>query len=166
MNESDPARRPLLFPDPVVEFYLERVDRAAIREQLKKTPAERLQWLEDQTTAHSQTGQARVREEPSKAAMNAISPENKFAGFSHSYTPDLDPASRPLLFPDPVVEAYLKDVDRGLIRENLKLTVAARLDNFEDFMRGVYQLRGLFYKGDMPLWEEHSVSNAGTTSKN
>jgi hypothetical protein len=30
-------------------------------------------------------------------------------------------ASRP--GPDPVVEAYMKDIDRTLIRENLKLTV-------------------------------------------
>ncbi len=42
-RDPDPSERPLLFPDPVIEFYLERLDRAAIREQLKKTPAERLQ---------------------------------------------------------------------------------------------------------------------------
>jgi hypothetical protein len=29
--------------------------------------------------------------------------------------------------PDPVVEAYKKDIDRTLIRENLKLTVEERL---------------------------------------
>jgi hypothetical protein len=33
------------------------------------------------------------------------------------------------LEPDPVIEAYKKDVDRTLIRENLKLTVQQRLDN-------------------------------------
>lgn len=33
------------------------------------------------------------------------------------------------LEPDPVIEAYKKDVDRTLIRENLKLTVQERLDN-------------------------------------
>ncbi len=33
------------------------------------------------------------------------------------------------LQPDPVIEAYKKDVDRTLIRENLKLTVQERLDN-------------------------------------
>lgn len=31
------------------------------------------------------------------------------------------------LAPDPVIEAYKKDVDRTLIRENLKLTVDERL---------------------------------------
>jgi hypothetical protein len=165
MNENDPARRPLLFPDPVVEFYLERVDRTVIREQLQKTPAERLQWLEDQTEARRQTRQARARKEPPKTAMNEVSPRKKFAGFP-TYTPDPDPALRPLLFPDPMVEAYLKDVDRGILRENLKRTVAERLENFAGFMRDVYELRGAFYKGDMALWEEHSASNAGTTPKN
>lgn len=31
--------------------------------------------------------------------------------------------------PDPVIEAYKKDVDRTLIREMLKLTVTERLEN-------------------------------------
>ncbi|MDQ3369926.1 MAG: hypothetical protein M3680_31290 [Myxococcota bacterium] len=35
-----------------------------------------------------------------------------------------DPSS---LDPDPVIEAYKKDVDRTLIRENLKLTVDERV---------------------------------------
>ena len=34
-----------------------------------------------------------------------------------------------VLPPDPVVEAYKKDVDRTLIRENLKLTPEERLNN-------------------------------------
>ncbi len=43
--------------------------------------------------------------------------------------------------PDPVVEAYKKDIDRTLIRENLKLTVEERfrkamaLARFADEMR-------------------------------
>ena len=45
------------------------------------------------------------------------------------------------LDPDPVVEAYKKDIDRTLIRENLKLTVEERfrkamaLARFADEMR-------------------------------
>lgn len=31
------------------------------------------------------------------------------------------------LDPDPVIEAYKKDVDRSLLRENLKLTVEQRV---------------------------------------
>ena len=36
---------------------------------------------------------------------------------------------------DPVVEAYKKDVDRSLLRENLKLTVEERFRKFESFAR-------------------------------
>ena len=33
--------------------------------------------------------------------------------------------------PDPVIEAYKKDIDRTLLRENLKLTVEERFKNLE-----------------------------------
>ncbi|HEV3447738.1 MAG TPA: hypothetical protein VG099_24090 [Gemmataceae bacterium] len=42
---------------------------------------------------------------------------------------------------DPVIEAYKKDVDRTLLRENLKLSVDERFRQFESFMRYVYELR-------------------------
>jgi hypothetical protein len=42
---------------------------------------------------------------------------------------------------DPVVEVYMKDVDRTLLRENLKLTVDERFRKFERFMEYVYELR-------------------------
>src|SRR5436309_3074235 len=38
------------------------------------------------------------------------------------------------LEPDSVIEAYKKDIDRTLIRENLKLTPAQRLDKLQAFM--------------------------------
>jgi hypothetical protein len=38
------------------------------------------------------------------------------------------------LEPDPVIEAYKKDVDRTLLRENLKLTPEARLRKLQDFV--------------------------------
>ena len=50
---------------------------------------------------------------------------------------DLAPAD----YCDPVVEAYKKDVDRTLLRENLKLTVEQRFRKFESFMLSVYELR-------------------------
>jgi hypothetical protein len=50
---------------------------------------------------------------------------------------DLAPAD----YCDPVIEAYKKDVDRTLLRENLKLTVQERFDKFERFMECVYELR-------------------------
>ena len=44
--------------------------------------------------------------------------------------------------PDPVIEAYKKDVDRTLIRENLKLTPEERSRKFQAFMDFVHGLRG------------------------
>ncbi len=39
----------------------------------------------------------------------------------------------PLLFPDPVIEAYLKDVDRTILRANLQLSTAERFEQFAQF---------------------------------
>ena len=41
----------------------------------------------------------------------------------------------PLDYRDPVIEAYKKDVDRTMLRENLKLSVQERVDNFIAFMK-------------------------------
>jgi hypothetical protein len=40
-----------------------------------------------------------------------------------------------------VIEAYKKDVDRTLLRENLKLTVDERFRKFESFARYAKELR-------------------------
>jgi len=136
MSESDPARIPLLFPDPVIEFYLERVDRAAIREQLKKTPSERLQWLEEQTKERRNTPAPVVREEP---AGEPVKKQKLDMGADPAWFAEA--AAVPLLFPDPVIEVYLKDVDRGLIREALKLSVPERFARFERLMKSAYELR-------------------------
>jgi hypothetical protein len=162
--DADAAKRPLLFPDPVIEFYLEKVDRAAIRAQLGKTPTERLQSLVDQAAPHERQLSSRIRE-PETTAQLQPNESTKFAGFM-IYTPDPDPAKRPLLFSDPVVEAYLKDVDRSILRENLKRSVAERLENFAGFMRGVYELRGAFYKVGVNHRQEQSVSHVGTVARN
>jgi hypothetical protein len=42
---------------------------------------------------------------------------------------------------DPVIEAYKKDVDRTLIRENLKLTVEERLRKAMAFARFADEVR-------------------------
>ena len=46
------------------------------------------------------------------------------------------------LAPDPVIEAYKKDIDRTLIRENLKLSPEERLRKLQSFMELVHELRG------------------------
>ena len=42
---------------------------------------------------------------------------------------------------DPVVEAYKKDVDRTLLRENLKLSVEERFEKFRQFAKFAMELR-------------------------
>ena len=39
------------------------------------------------------------------------------------------------------MEAYKKDVDRTILRENLKLSPQERSEKFVSFMRSVWQLR-------------------------
>ena len=44
-------------------------------------------------------------------------------------------------YKDPVIEAYKRDVDRTLLRANLRLTVAERFeqfDNFAEFAKEIY----------------------------
>jgi hypothetical protein len=43
--------------------------------------------------------------------------------------------------PDPVIEYYKKDVDRTLLRENLKLTPQQRIEKLLAFMRAADRLR-------------------------
>ncbi|MGH2583585.1 MAG: hypothetical protein ACRDJE_01580 [Dehalococcoidia bacterium] len=43
--------------------------------------------------------------------------------------------------PDPVIEAYKKDIDRTLIRENLKLTPEERLRKLMELQRFAEELR-------------------------
>ncbi len=42
---------------------------------------------------------------------------------------------------DPVIEVYMRDVDRTLLRENLKLTPSQRAEKFTRGMRLVFELR-------------------------
>jgi hypothetical protein len=42
---------------------------------------------------------------------------------------------------DPVIEVYKQDVDRTLLRENLKLTPAERAIRFEQSMQLIFELR-------------------------
>ena len=50
--------------------------------------------------------------------------------------------SRPSdLSPDPVIEVYKKDVDRTLLRENLRLTPQQRIEKLLAFMRSIDRLR-------------------------
>ena len=43
--------------------------------------------------------------------------------------------------PDPVIEIYKRDVDRTLLRENLRLTPQQRIEKLMSFMRSIERLR-------------------------
>jgi hypothetical protein len=55
--------------------------------------------------------------------------------------PDAFVAGDPSLPIDPVIEVYKKDVDRTLLRENLKLTPEQRLINLQKFVNAIEELR-------------------------
>ena len=52
------------------------------------------------------------------------------------------------LEPDPVIEAYKKDIDRTLLRENLRLTVEQRLENLMRLQEFAEELRKHLRKKD------------------
>jgi hypothetical protein len=47
----------------------------------------------------------------------------------------------PPVTPDPVIEAYKKDVDRTLLRENLKLTVTERFEKLMALQKFAEEMR-------------------------
>ena len=49
-----------------------------------------------------------------------------------------------VLEPDPVIEAFKKDVDRTLLRENLKLSPEERLRKMHSALQGLVTLREAF----------------------
>jgi hypothetical protein len=51
------------------------------------------------------------------------------------------PSLAPADFLDPVIEAYKKDVDRTLLRQNLKLTVEERARKAESVHKSIERLR-------------------------
>jgi hypothetical protein len=57
-----------------------------------------------------------------------------------TYSDIVPPLSPPDVF-DPVIEAYKKDVDRTLIRENLKLTHEQRLQKLQSFVNFLTEMR-------------------------
>jgi hypothetical protein len=51
------------------------------------------------------------------------------------------PSKPPPLEPDPVIEAYKKDVDRTLLRENLRLSVEQRFEKLAALQRFAEEVR-------------------------
>lgn len=125
----------MLFPDPVIEFYMQKIDRVALREHLKKSPEERLQHFRKGATEKSEREDLALEEAPPwPARKKTINMGGDPAWFAEA-------KAVPLLVPDPVVEAYLEDVDRGLIRQALQLTVPERFERFQRLMQKAYEFR-------------------------
>jgi hypothetical protein len=71
-----------------------------------------------------------------------------------------------VLPPDPVIEAYKKDVDRTLIRENLKLTFEQRLANLEGLQEFAIEIRRAMIESNqvgrrdkIPGTDKHAVAS-------
>ncbi len=52
--------------------------------------------------------------------------------------------------PDPVLEAYEKDIDRTLIRGNFRLTAEERLQKLQGWMKAIAEIRGIAPKAEQP----------------
>ena len=57
------------------------------------------------------------------------------------YTQRMTSTGRETPDPDPVIDLYKKDVDRSLLRENLRLTPQQRIEKLMSFMRSLESLR-------------------------
>ena len=71
-----------------------------------------------------------------------------------------------VLPPDPVIEAYKKDVDRTLIRENLKLTPEQRLANLERLQEFAIEIRRAVIESnqrgsadEIPGTDKHAIAS-------
>ena len=77
--------------------------------------------------------------------MNDRAPEEiRESSAGYRPLPELAP---PDVF-DPVIEAYKKDIDRTLLRENLKLTVDERFRKLRSFMKFAHGIRGAATRKD------------------
>jgi len=112
----------------LIEYFKRQVDREALRENLKLTPAERLEKFE-----------RLLREKyPDQLASASVQPLRESATQYSTSEPKNDSVGDA---PSDLVEAFKKDVDRTLLIENLKLTPAQRMEKFLGFMEMVYEVR-------------------------
>jgi hypothetical protein len=105
--------------DPVIEVYKKAVDRTPLRENLKLTVEQRIDKL--QRTAADVEAVRRARRPDAATAVRESAP--------------------PTYGGDAVIEVYKKDVDRTLLRENLKLTVEQRIDQLQAFTAFLDEIR-------------------------
>jgi hypothetical protein len=115
MNGSNPFQN----RDPLIEHYKQFVNRRELRANLNLSVDERLQRLHERAAA--------------------LPPKNPPPSPDKPWEPVCD--CGPNRTADPVIELYKRDVDRTLLRENLRRTADERLQKLDDFMRFVRELR-------------------------
>lgn len=108
----------------LIEYFKAQVNREAIRENLKLTPAERVEKMErllrEKYPPVESAQDLALREEPEASAQNGLAMDDSGVD---------------------LVEAFKKDIDRTLLIENLKRTPAQRMERFAACMELVYELR-------------------------
>jgi hypothetical protein len=109
-----------LRPDPVIEFYKQFVDRSKLRENLQRIAAQRLNEPQKKNAATRKTRRAHPGPDRPWKPVSDCGPGREY---------------------DPIIELYKQDVDRTLLRENLKLTPEQRLLKLNSFMRLIAELR-------------------------
>ena len=115
------------------EYFKSLADREALRQNLRLTPAQRLEKME-RLLREKYPDKFKADTESSVAASTLRESSTPYS--TQSTTEDGPPDATKDL-----VEAFKKDVDRTLLIENLKLTPAQRMEKFEAFMELVYELR-------------------------
>ena len=136
-----------LEPDPVIEFYMGKVDRAAIRENLKLTPGQRVERFQARMGAQLANQPERTHSNPNsgmqlrEVSSQRLSDERgEVVPRTHLSQEDCED-DRGWLEIDPVVAAYMKDIDQTLTAETLKLTPAQRVNQFESFVESLEEFR-------------------------
>ncbi|HMJ66050.1 MAG TPA: hypothetical protein VK615_11935 [Candidatus Binatia bacterium] len=116
----------------LIEYFKKQVNREALRENLKLTPAERLEKFERLAREKYPD-----RSTPAPGSV-PVQPLHESAALYSIGNPNNDRRSNA---PSDLVEAFKKDIDRTLLIENLKLTPAQRIEKFLGFMEMVYEVR-------------------------
>jgi hypothetical protein len=105
--------------DPIIDHYKKFVDRAKLRENLTLSVDQRIERLRDLSAASYQRRRPPGPDRPWEAVS------------------DCGPNRQS----DPITELYKRDVDRTLLRENLKLEPGERLAKLAGFVRLAQRLR-------------------------
>ena len=114
--------------DAVITALMKNVDRVAIRENLDLTPEQRLRKLQrslkEKERRETVNTPSMLRDEP---AIHAHRPESLLSAEAQDSM-------------ELVIQTLMLEIDRTLIRENLKLTPEQRLRKLQDFMETVDEL--------------------------